>query len=85
MDICEKINAKAYDATAEFKSERAMYDAQTVALRVAFWEDAFEFLDIDPNHPKAELLKETAWNEGHSNGFNDVLYYADILSYFLKD
>lgn len=36
------------------------------------------------DHPKADLLFDMAWNEGHANGIREVEIYYDIMAELLK-
>lgn len=43
--------------------------------------DTYELTD----HPKEELLFNLAWEQGHSNGYNEVALCYDEMSVLLKD
>jgi hypothetical protein len=66
----------------ELKDE---YYKKVAEFEELFWRDTFEELGISENHPKAPLLKSIAHDEGHSNGYYEIFYYAKMLAPFLKE
>ena len=67
----------------ESKEGKKKYSEETARLEELFWIDALEELDIDPNHPKIDILKRIAWDRGHSEGFyqifNELSYLKELL------
>lgn len=60
-------------------------NAKYMQLEAEFWEDAFKELGISLQHPKADLLKSISYDKGHSGGYSEIFYFANILSPFLRD
>lgn len=59
-------------------AQRKGYDVDSKRRHAEFKVDAFAELNIT-NHPKANLLFEKAWEEGHSNGYSEVWYHMQDL------
>lgn len=77
-------NTYEYVSHKEAKSNPAKaaqlerYQADGRRRHAEFQADAFEELNIT-NHPKAGLLFEKAWIQGHGNGYSEVWYYMQDL------
>lgn len=41
-----------------------------------FYKDLAEYLQIDENHPKLRRLWEVSWEEKHSYGVEEVLWFC---------
>lgn len=68
-----------------FKQAQRNYNLELKKLKELFWEDAFDELGIDLNHPKVEKLKELAWDYGHSEGFSNVFYHLSNISELITE
>jgi len=65
-----------YEAALKlFEKNRDDYNEGEAILLDLFWKDAFKELGISRDHPKAELLKNKAWDHGHASGFSDVYFW----------
>lgn len=64
----------------QYRKEKAEYNQETQRIKEVFWMDCFLDCNIDPDHPKAEKLKELAWRYGHSSGFQEVYNWFCELS-----
>jgi hypothetical protein len=75
-------NVKRFDKDA-FYQALDNYNRDQKNVTDQFKADLLEELGIT-NHPKAELLFNMAWEEGHSEGYQSVFYYADMFSELLE-
>lgn len=85
MNFQDKLNSGYYSNAGGFphvSAKEAKNDPAKQAVRnkhlemqaqrhAEFQVDAFEELGIT-NHPKAQLLFDKAWDNGHSGGYTDV-------------
>jgi len=84
MTVNEKIKAGAYKnnkpcgggALKGERSNRAAYHQEERRLMDLFKEDLLLELGLR-GHPKAEKLWQMAWDHGHADGLQDVLYWAE--------
>jgi hypothetical protein len=68
---------------AEYRKEQNRYNDRANELRELFFNDAFEELGIDKDHPKSDILKKMAWEHGPSSGYYEVFYWLEELSQLL--
>jgi hypothetical protein len=69
----------------EYIKLRNQVKRDETTLLEAFWNDAFEEVGINKDHPKAPLLSRMAWEDGHSEGLESVMQYIVKYSEFLQD
>lgn len=83
MGVLDNIAEGVYESKIKYQSgkaakpQREEYHADRDRLRDLFRDDLFKENDLI-NHPKAQVLWELAWEEGHANG------YAEVVMYFEK-
>ena len=85
MSVEQKIKDGAYAPQIPYPTGKANREARLAYISVqqrlvqefrADLEAEFGLAD----HPKAALLFDMAWDNGHSSGFQDVYYHYDRLS-----
>lgn len=67
-----------YALLADYTHKRNAYDAEEARLHAQFKYDLIRELGI-AKHPKAEILYQKAWEQGHSAGYEEVFNYANDL------
>lgn len=89
MSIEEALKQGTYDNKLPYLSRKAntnandAYHTENARIRSQFARDiAFEY-SLE-NHPKAAVLFELAWEEGHSSGYSEIAYYYERFSVLLK-
>ena len=65
-----------------YREKRKAYSVETYRLHQLFKQDALKELGLS-KHKKADKLFEVAWEEGHSNGLNEVWIYMETFSELL--
>lgn len=73
----EKVKSH-YALLADYAHKRNAYDAEEARLHGQFKSDLFRELEI-AGHPKAEILYQKAWEQGHSAGYEEVFNCANDL------
>jgi hypothetical protein len=69
----------------DFQYHKKLYIDESFYLDQLFWKDTFEELGISQDHPKAGILKNLAWELGHSAGYSEIFSYASDLADFLME
>ena len=78
-EIRRKIDRGEYDSKIPYTDIQA-YLTEQGQLTAKFWGDVHEQYDADRfDQKKWKALCTIAWQEGHSSGFSEVLYWIDIL------
>ena len=77
----KELRERAY---SDYKDSLEAYRREEERLLELFWGDTFDDIGVDPNHPKAEILKEIAWDHGHSDGLYSVYNWVEELSTLLS-
>lgn len=76
--IEREINTKGLD------SYRKEYADEDRRINDQFWKDFAKEEKVSVTHPKFKLLKDIAWREGHSCGYEHVYNWASELADFLR-
>jgi hypothetical protein len=93
MSVRDKITDKAYTTKllwaakdkADMRAVRDAYYDDSRRLEFQFRKDLeAEFEVANVSQEKRDLLFRIAWEEGHSSGFGDVLYYYETMVPLVK-
>lgn len=63
----------------EFRKLRSAWSTETSRIEDEFKKELLKFLEV-ADHPKADKLWQLAWEQGHSDGFNEVAMHAEELA-----
>lgn len=68
---------------AIYREAQHRYSVESRKLNELFFNDAFDELGIDKNHPKIDMLKSIAIDNGSAGGHQKIFYWLKELSQLL--
>lgn len=89
MGVLDNIAEGVYETKIKYqpgkaaKEQREAYHADRGRLRDLFRDDLLKENGI-VDHPKAQVLWELAWEEGHANGYIEVVMYFEKFLPLIK-
>lgn len=94
MNIYEKIKAGEYNNELDTgfgqkdkvlrKEMRRLYNEETARLNHRFYLDLCEDLG-EKDCPAIKVVFNKAWEDGHSNGYSEVLWHFEDLLDFIEE